>query len=365
VDFEFTEEATHFILRWVKQELKTANFKTAIENKNKNSYSYRYSELYISYFIQRFDINVSPQVFLDLLNLECYLLLGKIDKVNLEWDERVPDSFEFVVEKVGFEKVVERALKNLNNGFLVPVVRQSHIKFCHDFKIREVAPMILDEILNVNWDGYYQREFITKYIDLSSDLDSLLEIFEVLPQESQIHASRLMAEAGYFEIVEALKSQILIGDDEDAKFSFIQNLKILDERVAFAFEKDWILRNKRIPERHGKSSNLKSVPIEDLIEIFEDAIKFKYGAGMWSSRNDYLTALIEKGSEDEGMYLMIKDKIKKWLEEYDDVKFLYYQLQNLEQKYYSKISQTLTFEKAIQVVSQSQSSRLFRDSKLI
>lgn len=357
-DFEFPSEAFQFVLTWVEDELKTANFKTAIEYKNKNYYSYRYTELYISYFIQRFDIEVSPSVLLDLLNLECFLLPVKINTTNLKGDERVPDTFDFVAEKLGFEKVSQRVLDNLKNSFLVPVVRKSHIKFCHDFKVCEAAPMVLDEILNVNWEGYYQREFITKYIEMSSDLDLLLEIFEELPEESQIHASRLMAEEGYLEIVETLKNLILNGDDEDAKFGFIQNLKILDERVAFAFEKDWILRNKRIPERYGKSSNLKSAQIEDLIEIFEDAIKFKYGTGMWSSRNDFLSELIEKGSKDEISYLMIRDKIMKWLEEYEDVKFLHYQLQNLEQKYYSNIPQALTFEKAVQLVRKMQSPDL-------
>lgn len=353
--FEFTDQARQFIKEWVNLELKSANFKTSINYTSKNTYSYRYAELYISYFIQRLDIEVSREVYLDLLFLECYLLPGKINKVYFEGNKRVKDSFDFVVAKVGFEKVVERTLDNLKRSLLVPIVRQSHIKFCHDFKVREAAPMILDEILNGNWDDYYQCEFITKYVDLSLNLDFLLDIFEVLPQVSQIHASRLMAEAGYFRIIETLKRKIPSVDDEEAKFSFIQNLKILDEIVGFDFEKNWILRNKRIPEKHGKSINLKSVSIEDLVEIFEDSIKFNYGSGMWSSRNEYLTELIEKASEDKESYLNIRDKIKKWLEEYDDVKFLHYQLQNLEQKYYSKISQTLTFEDALKIVRESQS----------
>lgn len=139
---------------------------------------------------------------------------------------------------------------------------------------------------------------------------------------------------------------------------FIQNLEILNESVAFEYEKEWILRNKRIPDRHGKSINLKSAPIDGLIEILEDSIKFNYGSGMWSSRNDYLSALIEKGAQHEVSYLMVRDKIKKWLQEYDNVKFLHYQLQNLEQKYYSNIPQTLTFEEAVQLVRQYQSPKL-------
>lgn len=358
IEIEFTPEVIQFILDWVREELKTADFKTAIEYKNKNSYSYRNTELFISYFIQRFDIEVLPSVLLDLLYIECFLLPGKMNKVNLEGDERVPDTFDFVVRKVGFEKVAQRTLENLKNRSLVPNVRQSHIKFCHDFEIKGAAPMILDEIFCADWEGYYQREFIDKYFDLCSDFDSLLERFEFLPQESQIHASRLIAEAGYSRMVKYLKSQILNGTDEEVKFEFIIILRILDERVSFAFEKDWILRNKRIPDRRGKSSSLQSAPIEDLIEIFEDAIKFKYGLGMWSSRNDYLTALIEKGAKDEASYFLTSDKIKKWIVEYEDVKFLHYQLQNLEQKYFSNIPQVLTFENAVQVVRQCQSSRL-------
>ncbi|MGE0930127.1 NACHT domain-containing protein [Peijinzhouia sedimentorum] len=357
--YEFTTEATNFILNWVKRELETANFHTAIKHKNENSYSYRFAELYISYFIQRLDIEVTSPVYLDLLSLECFLLPNKNKKVVIEGEGRVPDTFDFVVKKVGFEKVVERVIYNLVDGNKVPIVRQSHIKFCHDFKVKEVAPMILDEILNAEWDVYYQREFISMYVKLSSDLGSLLENFEFLPQESQIHTARLIAEAGFFEIFETIKNQIQSIEDEGVKFEYIQILKIQDEKIAFDFEKKWILRNKQLPERQSDSNFFMLIPKEELIEILEDAFKFKYGEGMWSSRNDYLSALIEIGAQNEESYLRIREKIKQWLKDYEGVKFLHYQLQNLEQKYYSKISQTMTFDKAVQVVRHSQSSRLY------
>ena len=351
-DFEYTDEAREFITSWVHDELKTANFKTALEYKTENRYHYRYSELYISFFIQRLDIEVTEDVYLDLLSIQCYLLPIKYETSiqASDTEERKPNSFDFVISKIGQEKVIKRGLENLEAGGLVPIVKQSHYQFCKDFKVSEAAPLILAEILSDAWDNYDQRTFITQYTELSADPAKLIESIDQLENESKLHSVNELAEAKYYPVAKKIEALVEKEEDEEAIFRYIQVLGKIDENTGFSLLKEWILRNKRLPDHFARFNLINVGTIDDLIEIFEDTLAEGYGKGPWPNRNDWLVALIEKGSEDEDSFIRVRDQLNQWLGEYEDLKFLYYQIQSLEQKYYSKKSQVLTFEQAVELV---------------
>lgn len=351
-DFEYSNEAREFVTAWVHSELKMANFSTAIEYRKQNRYHYRYSELFISFFIQRLDIEVDEEVYLDLLSVQCYLLPVKRTKTNQENDteERKPNSFDFVVTKIGQEKVVNRVLESLRAGDLVPAVKQSHYQFCEDFKVSEAAPLILAEIFNEDWDDYDQRTFITQYTELGADLTKLIEVFDRLGKESRLHTANKLAEAQYYPVIKKIEELVQDEDDEEMIFRYIDILGTIDKTTGFALLKDWILRNKRLPEHFSRFNPVNAGSIDDLIEIFEDALVNDYGTSPWSNRNDYVVALIEKGSEDEASYIRVRDQLNQWLGKYEDLKFLHYQIQSLEQKYYSKKSQVMTFDQAVELV---------------
>lgn len=125
---------------------------------------------------------------------------------------------------------------------------------------------------------------------------------------------------------------------------------VIDPLLGFSYQKEWILRNKRLPECVNRFNGLESASIEDLISIYEDALYHGYGASIWSSRTDYVVELVEKGSQSEDSYSRVQDQLTKWIADFDDQKFLYYQLQSLDQKYYLKKSQAISFRQAIDLV---------------
>lgn len=351
-DFEYSTEAREFVTAWVHNELKTANFSTAIEYRKQNRYHYRYSELFISFFIQRLDIEVSEEAYLDLLSVQCYLLPVKRTKTeqNNNTEERRPNSFDFVVTKLGQKKVVDRVLENLRTRDLVPAVKQSHYQFCKDFKVFKATPLILAEIFSNDWDDYDQRSFITQYTELGGDQSKLIEAFDGLGKESRLHAAQKLAEAHYQPLVSKIEELILKEDDEEIIYRFIQILGKLDQDSAFRLLKEWILRNKRLPDHFLRFNPVRVDSIDDLIEVFEDALTNNYGTSPWSNRNDCIAVLIEKGSADEANYIRVRDQLNQWLGKYEDLKFLHYQIQSLEQKYYSKKSQVMTFDQAVELV---------------
>ncbi len=349
-DFEYSKEAHKFVESWVQSELKSANFSTAIEYRKENRYHYRYAELYISFFIQRLDIKVPEEVYLDLLTVQCYLLPSKRKKDDANDQERKPNTFDFVSEKLGHDKVVYRLLDNLRKNNLVPAVKKSHFQFCADHKVTEASSHILAEILSNEWDDYDQRNFITHYTELSGDLTELMQAFDRLGQESKLHAVNKLAEAQYKPVIKKIEELVVDEEDEEIILRYIQILGTINEGLGFAFLKNWILKNKRLPEHLTRCNLVNAGSIDDLIEIFEDALTNDYGNSPWSNRNDYVIALIDKGSEGEASYNRVRDQLSQWLEKYEDLKFLHYQIQNLEQKYYSKKSQALTFDQAVELV---------------
>jgi hypothetical protein len=355
-DFQFTPEAIEFVVDWVLVEIQSADFTTALEYRGQNTYQYRFSELFISYFIRRLDINVLDETYLDLLFLECYLLPGKRRKQRTFDEEESPDTFDFVVEKLGLERVSRRALENLKGDSLVPAVRQSHFRFCHRYRIEEAAPFILEEIFNSDQSGFDQRALITRYIGLNPEIEPLLKRFSLLSDESKIHLAGQLAESGKLKDLDRMKKIWKHEENEEVKFHLIKIISLIDEHDGFASLKEWILKNKAFPERHQRPVSLSPASVDDLMEIIAHSLKYNYGGSIWSDRNDYLDDLIEKGSKDHLNYNKVCNGISNWLTKYSDTKFLHYRLEDLKRKFQSNLSRVHTFENAVRLVRISQAS---------
>ncbi len=347
-DFEYDKEVADFIHTWVNKEILTANFKTAIKLTDNNTYNYRYTELYISYFTQRLDINLSNDNYLDLLLVDCYFLpIKNIVKQN----ENDSNTIAFLVEKLGVEKVAKQIIKNLQTDEIVPVVKKNHFKYCQELKLTQAAPIIFKEIQDSDKDKFDVNELITQYLELNGNNQQLLDIIKDFQTDIQIHALNLLAERNFMPVIEYSKTQMHIVEDEEIRLRFIQIISKINEDEAFSLLKKWILKNKQLPERVFGLKGLGGTKLNDFIEIFEDSLINNYGTDVWTSRNDYLVKLIELGSENDKDYLIVKSKLNYWLEKYDAMKFLHYQLQKLEQLYYSNKIQSLTFEEARELYS--------------
>ncbi len=357
--FEYPDYAIDFIQTWVVESMKSSNFKSAITFARNGQYNYRYTELYISFFVQRLKIEVPESTLLNLLDVESYFVPTKgKTKRALGYEGDGSSTFDYVIDRIGKNEVTKRVIGNLASGESVPVVKSSYFKYCQDHKIKEAATYIFDEILVDGVESYYQRLLITQFTELSDDNEKLFDILDDLILESRLHAAEKLASKGYAPIVDYIEQQISSEADEEIRLRYILIVERADATTGFSLLKSWILRNKKLPERFTGFDIASSATIPDLIEIFEDSLDNNYGNDHWSSRNDYLVALIKLGSRSESNYQVVRDKLNQWIGKYENVKFLYYQLQNLEQQFYSKKSQTITFSEARGLVSNLKSSEI-------
>ena len=324
-DFEYNEKETTYIKAWINKEILTANFKTAIKFSANNGYDYRYTELFISYFSQRLNIELSERNYLDFLFVDCYFLPVKNIVKQDENDSKIPNTKSFLIEKLGVDKVAKQILQNLENDEITPIVKQNHFKYCQELNLKKATPLIFKEIQDSDKDKFEVNQLITQYLELGGNNTNILDIINDFSIDVQLHATNLLAEKKFVPVMAYLKAKIDVEENEETCLRYIQRISMIKEEEAFILLKKWVLKNKQLPDRIFGLKGLKGAKLHDLIEIFEDSLINKYGTDVWTSRNDYLVALVELGSKNEDDYILVKSKLNDWLSKYSEMKFLHYQ----------------------------------------
>lgn len=360
-DFKYDKKVADFINTWVNKEILTANFKTAIKLTGNNTYNYRYTELYISYFSQRLNIELSERNYLNFLFVDSYFLPVKNIVKQDKKDSNTSNTKSFLIEKLGVDKVAKQILQNLENDEITPIVKQNHFKYCQELNLKKAIPLIFKEIQDSDKDKFEVNRLITQYLELGGNNTDILDIINDFSIDVQLHATNLLAEKKFVPVLAYLKAKLDVEENEEICLRYIQRISMIKEEDAYALLKKWVLKNKQLPDR---IFGLKGAKLNDLIEIFEDSLINKYGTDVSTSRNDYLVALVELGSKNDDAYILVKSKLNDWLSKYSEMNFLHYQLQKLEQLYYSNKMQSITFDEARELFNRKGISPRIQKSKL-
>lgn len=349
--FEYDKRLLNFIKTWVCQNVQKANFKTAIELQDGGNYHHRYLELYISYFTQRLDIELPDELYLEFLYVDCFLLpfrREEIDVTNPSEKHQFPDTIEFLLKKLGHRKVTKKILSNLESKELIPLVKHGHILYCQKYKVYPAVSHIFYEIKNESNKDRDIRLLVTQYLELGGNKNDLMDIVESFDTDLQLYIIEKLIEEDYFQVIDFLITQIKNQESEENKIEFIKtalNTESVNYEV-FLLLKEWILKNKELPKHINIYLNINPKNLKDLIDIYEDSLTYNYGTGPWENRNQYLQSIIDLGSRNDYDYSLVRDKLNYWIGKFDGMKYLHYEVQVLEQKYYAQKSQILTFEEA-------------------
>jgi hypothetical protein len=350
IDFNFEENATNYLNNWVETNIEKAHYKTSLQYEG-TRFNYRFLELYIPYFVQRLDIKLLEEQYLDLIFVDCHLLPKKqtITNNDKETEESLTD---YVREKVGLRKISDRIINNISNDSLIDPVKKNHFKFCTNNNIKEALPFIFNELTEGSFSDYEKRELVDYYLNLGGrleDLDRVLDNFEV---ELKFHSINKLIEFNHISIKSYCIKQIAIVNDQDEKLRFIKMIAKVSEPDALKYLKLWILENKRLPDREFNFDKIEVDQLSDLIEIYEDTLENDYGSGSWGNSSAYyLRIIIELGSTNKTDYVKLKKKLEGWIENYNNTEYLHYHLRTLDQTYYSKKSQAFSFEEAKELIN--------------
>ncbi|WP_027420060.1 hypothetical protein [Crocinitomix catalasitica] len=353
VDFIFDEKSVEFIITWINNTWKKANFKTAIRA-NENRFNFRYLELYLAYFSARIEISLPDEFYLDLLYLECFIVPALPSKIK---DEENAKNWitNFVIEKAGLSKTNDRILENLESSNILYPVRMNHFKHCNNNNLREATNFILKEIKAENYKYYEKRDLVDYYLNLGGLEYEIIDLLDQFEQSLKIHSIDKLIIRENSSALEYCYNILESSIEEELKLDILKSLIKYDNSNTartLNYFKDWIIRNQQLPEmRYSKQNCIEKFELEDLIEIYEDSLVNNYGGGDWDHRTEYLKEIVSAGCKNESDFLRVKGRLEYWVRNFEGVKYLFYQIPKFEDQYYSSISKTLTLKQIKKLIN--------------
>ncbi len=183
-----TSEQFEFIKKWCNKTLKEFDFKTAIYTSSSGGISFKWQSVCLYYFRQKLSLEYPYDILLDMISFEFP-------------DNNNPSGFDYILEKIGKEKVTERVLDNLKTfKFIFSYVLHNHVNYLIDNKIVIGNDLIAEKILDVS-------------IDLSTKLSILDKFSKSLRSDTIL--KHLIVRTNEFDLVEALSKDIIQHSPKD------------------------------------------------------------------------------------------------------------------------------------------------------
>jgi hypothetical protein len=338
-----TDEQKKYISEWCFSNLSKVDFKKAITKTDAASYSIRWNAIFLWYFYQRFDLKFPKATLLDMLSFD-YQRKG----------------IEYLENSLSIKDISERILKNLENGIEINDVLRNHIEYCTNHDIGEVLPFAYKEIKNAKADDEIRRislEAITKVdkelTDLENALNDINDVFKWKVVEALIDRTSVRV----FNYLRILFQQ---GEVED-KIRESEYLIKLQDINALEYYVEWINEKNRFDREMYNSSSLSSLTTASAIPYLIELLKLTYQKTFHQPDDDFdrldrivLAAFKSISLESEENYLKVKQAIenfiKKYINLYENVNWLYSFLDQLEQQYFINKSQKLTIDDVIKKI---------------
>ena len=349
-EFEFTTQEKKFMESWLEEALPKCNFKNSL-SQNGKSYSFRNPDYNSFYLIMRLDYPIDESMYLDLLNVDGPMVPKKNKQIAQPGEDT--GLAEWIVSKTSKEKVKERISTNLIEKTVVDSVRENHYKFCANNDVGGISSYILEDIKSDTFEYYEKIRLVDHFLGCKGSLDDLITIMAELDYHISLHILDKLIEVDHVNTVEACPSMIKVEQDQNNKLEYINKLISIDQNLGFEYQKEWILSNRIFPDRWYKYDSLTQDKLSDLLFIFQSALIKGYGKTSWmgQGRTDALDGIIKLGSETKKAYRLVKRYMNSWLEFAPEENFLHYQLQKLDQTFYSKQTSVLDFESAFNEVT--------------
>jgi len=335
-----TAAQMEYISNWCYSNLSKVDFKKAIEKTGDSSYSIRWNAIYLWYFYRRFKLEYPKVILLDMLSFD-YARTG----------------IEYLENAIPALDICERVLQNLKDGIDINDVLKNHIEYCARHNICGVLPFAFKEIKNTNADSkirHISLEAIlsidTKLTELESALNDINDKFkwkvvdELISRKSQY-------------VSDYLRELFKQGEIKD-KITATEYLIKLQDINALEYYVEWINEKKRFDGEMYNSSPLGSLTTANAIPQLIELLELTYQKTFQQSDDDFdkldrlvLAAFKSISLESEDNYLKVKQAIeifiKRYINIYENVNWLYSFLNQLEQQHFINKSQKFTIDDVI------------------
>ncbi len=340
-DVAFSQNQENWIKNWCLRHYDKIDFKTAIETHDDHSYTLVEEKAnYLRYFLEKFDLEYSRSVYLDML--------------SFAWDG---SGIKYLESKLSKEEITERILDNLEEGIKNHQVLLNHLNFCREENVKEAIPFASKVVIDSNSFQSTREAALGVIAKLSGTLKELEQILPQIKDEFRWIVIRQLFESKSGNLRNFL-FKILENEEETEKIKAADFLIRFQDLRGLKFYTEWIRKNKQFPDtEYGSSPLLDLRTIEALPYLFE-ILELSYEISESDEifeRLDHVVlnafSEITLHSNQDKNYREIKNAIEDFInrkrEKYEKVKYLYIFLERLEKRYYVSKGENQTIDKAL------------------
>ena len=336
------EERRVWIASWCHTSINKVNFKTALVTGPNNQSSTSWIAVYIWYFLRRLNLTYPKDVLLDMLSfdwVEGHKMLG----------------IAYLEELLDESDITTRILKNLREGIQNNDVLKNHIDYCKRHNIKEVVPVVLDEIPNPERRVEVREIALETFCELSGNMFELEQILPKIEDDFKWSVVEQLIKRNS-KYPQTFLLDILANGNEEEKLKAAAYLIQIQDLEGLKYYVEWTKKHKQFTERSFGTSPLLSLRTLESVPFLIELLKISYQEDF--VQDDFhrldrlvLDTLAVMALQSDKHYVEIKKVIENFIDQYrlviKNVNFLYVFLEKLEQRYYISKSEKLSISDVI------------------
>lgn len=249
-----------FIKVWFDKMVITVDFKLAIKEVTKNSFTINEVASRCVFFMKKFDLDCSENILLDMLSFT-------LDQRHITKD--------YVLSRVDSTKAKKRIIKNIQDESLSSgIVFSNHAEYVFQNHIYEVYSDIFNFLCESHFDEHVLSTVLVLYFKYNLDISPLKLVFDRLNFGLKIEGLRYLVKNGDFRYAFEKLIELHDGILDEENEMLVNNLLISCRSIkGLEFSILWIKKHMQSPfSQHGQSlvcfDKLDSLPyFMELLEL--------------------------------------------------------------------------------------------------
>jgi hypothetical protein len=261
----------------------------------------------------------------------------------------------YLEELLDESDITTRILKNLQEGIQNNDVLKNHIDYCKRHNIKEVIPVVLDEIPNPERSVEVREIALETFCELSGNTFELEQILPKIKDDFKWSVvEKLLKQNSKYPQIFLL--DILANGNEEEKLKAAAYLIQIQDLEGLKYYVEWTKKHKQFTERSFVTSPIISLRTLESVPFLIELLKISYQEDF--VQDDFyrldrliLDTLAVIAVQSDKHYVEIKKVIENFIDQYrlviKNVNFLYVFLEKIEQRYYISKSEKLSISDVI------------------
>jgi hypothetical protein len=340
-ELDVNSQQRQWIEQWCTANVSKVNFKKAIEVDEDGRISYKTMAMYIWYLSNRFNLDYSKSIILDMLSFDFF--------EGHDWV-----GIEYIVSKLNHKDIVGRMLENIKEGIADNSVLKNHIKYLAQNKVKESYPFILGEIINLKRSDYRRKELLDLFFEYTKDTESIKTIINqadpmirwAILDKLKANNQESFVEKYLLKTLETSKDDEEIGKTAEILVS-LQNIQGLKKYV------EWIKNNVENDIDTSRVLCLNSLKTIEAIPYLIELLELSYIREIKVDRFDrfnslVLGALYNIALVSEENFKQVKSRLQEFMTYkfslHVNVKYILHTLERMEEQFYMNNAQSFTIK---------------------